>query len=93
MDGTMRAGLEQSISCSRVGQQWPEDSLSFGMDNRNKQTNKQTNHNRQTQKASHRDSKRREGHVGRRQTELVCGQGGQNLSDRNYETKTATESQ
>lgn len=45
MDGTMRAGLEQSISCSRVGQQWPEDSLAFGMDNRNK-----TKHDKQTKK-------------------------------------------
>lgn len=44
MDGTMRAGLEQSISCSRVGQQWLEESLAFGMDNRKQTTttNKQT---------------------------------------------------
>lgn len=73
---SLATDLEQSISCSRVGQPWLEDSLAFGMDNRNKTKTQQTN-----QKASHRDSKRREGHVGRRQTEHVRGQGRQNLSD------------
>lgn len=37
---TTDTDLAQSISCSRVGQQWLEDSLAFGMDNRDKQTNK-----------------------------------------------------